>query len=103
MLVSPLTSCSCVGSQGSPEQRFALWWLVPQWTLCPAAALGAAELVTLTFGQTQWASLSSVNLVPLLTSLRVVWRHFLSVLSFPVCAIGIPSRQDQSLPWPLAR
>lgn len=35
-----LTPRSCVGSEESPGQRFALQWLVPQWILCPAAALG---------------------------------------------------------------
>lgn len=64
---------------------------------CPDAALGAAELVT-----SQLASLSSVNLIPFLTPLRVVCLPFLSVICFPVFAMGIPSRQDQSLPWPLA-
>lgn len=35
-----LTPRSCMGSEESPGQRFALQWLVPQWILCPAAALG---------------------------------------------------------------
>lgn len=53
--------------------------------------------------QTQWTSLSSVNLVPLLTPVQVIRLPFLSDNCFPVFAIGIPRRQDQSLPWPLAR